>query len=131
MTVNEVASYIHDLGFTTEVKGEAVSVVLGKSGLIRFRFPAKDFGPHGEGLAQAAKTFADELNPSMIYAIKVQELTGYTPSEVTNLPPEEFQALDEKGLIAEARAQADGAVAQAKRLAKETAERSEALKREG
>lgn len=128
MTTKEVAAYIEDLGFKTAERGDVVDVILGKNGLIRFTFHAKDFGEYGEGLAKAAKEFADELNPSLIYAVKVQEMTGMTPSEVSSLMLEEFNEVQQKGGITEAREQTDGAIANAKLLAKKAAEAAKAAK---
>ena len=118
MTVQEAASYIEKLGFQTEVRGEYVDVILGQNGLIRFPFHPKDFGEYGEGLAERAREFADELNPTMIYAIKVQELTGLTPSEVSDLLPEEFEEIEKKGGVQLARRQTNEAIDTAKKLAK-------------
>lgn len=122
MTTKEVAAYIEELGFRTVIRGDVVDVILGKNGLIRFTFHPEDFGEYGEGLAEAAGRFADELNPNLIYAVKVQEMTGMTPSEVSNLMLEDFNAVQEKGGITEAREQTDGAIANAKLLARKAAE---------
>lgn len=118
MTVQEAASYIEKLGFQTVIRGEIVDVILGDNGLIRFPFHPKDFGEYGEGLAKEAREFADELNPTMIYAVKVQELTGLTPSQVSDLLPEEFEEVERQGGVRLARAQTNDAIATAKLLAK-------------
>lgn len=127
VTATELVAYLEGQGLNAEVKDGTVSVVLGTSGPMRFRFSMKDFGAHGEGFAQETRQFADELNDSLIYAVKVQELTGMTPSELSELPSETFAQINNSGAMAKAKEHTNGVVASAKKLAKSARSLSERL----